>query len=83
MPEFDVVPLPILTFDRVGSVVREFESRRGRLPSALVVNPVCIGFLRKLLRELDYDIPVEGSGGALMGEVWLQVNDTRKGAADA
>ena len=84
MPEFEVVQLPLLTMDRVASVLEEFESKRGRLPAALVVNPVCIGFLQKLLRELDCDIPVRGTGGALLHEMWLQVNDdTRKEKASA
>lgn len=83
MPKFEVVRMALLHEGGMAGVLRGFERRHGRLPTAIVVNHAGVESLKGMVEKLGYDIPVEGSGGALMGEVWLQVNDRREEATDA
>ena len=79
MAEYEVIPL-LGAFNRlsVAIALEEFENRHGRFPTALVVNHRMVASVEAMLEELGFAIPVQGRGGALLHEVWLQVNDTRK-----
>lgn len=54
---------------RIEAAMIHFQQQHGRLPAAVVVHKSEVDTARALTLAL----PVSGTGGCLVGEVWLQV----------
>ena len=68
---------------RIQAAVTDFYRRHGVLPSAIVVNPANIGEAASAAKSLDLSMPIEGLGGILANEVWLQCPLPTMGGAGA
>lgn len=58
---------------RVKKAVAAFYRQRGALPARIVVNPTEAAAGAEAVKALGLAVPVEGSGGCLIPEVWLEV----------
>ena len=80
MPEFAISHPPDFSPERLGSIVQQFLGVYGHLPTSARAHSLQVDKVRSGFAALGYNIPVETTGGTLLGELWLQYNDeTRKG----
>jgi len=62
--------------ERLREALRDYYTRYGRLPGAVVVHKSLKDEAAKALAALDLPrLPVKGVGGCLVPEVWLAMND--------
>jgi len=58
---------------RIKAAVQAFYSDRQRLPASIVVNKAELDAAREACEALALRVEVEGMGGALANEVWLEL----------
>lgn len=58
-----------ITEQQVRDAVTDFKRRNGRLPAALVVPKTQIAAVQGIVKS---GLPVNSSGGCLVGELWLE-----------
>ncbi len=62
--------------ERITAALSHFQIHNGgALPRAIRVNPKDVDAAREVVKTLDLTLLVEGNGGALLGEVWLQTTE--------
>lgn len=79
---FEVIRTPGITADNLRDALLRFETRHGRLPHGITTGPSSEVALQLAMDRLGHDIPVHTTGGALHGEIWLQVSKPSKQAKE-
>lgn len=59
--------------ERIEAAVAHFYQAHGELPATLTVHTTEVNAATTALQVLKLTVPVTGSGGVLVGEVWLQL----------
>lgn len=58
---------------RIERAVARFHKDRGRLPAAMIVHSSEVADARTAVQALKLALPVRGSGGCIIPEVWLEL----------
>ena len=68
-------PTGVTVQDRIKAAVTAYYQARRALPAGIAVNPRELGTAVVATAALGLKIPVEGIGGCLVPEIWLEVPD--------
>lgn len=72
---FEIIYTSGITLSTLRAGLDRFQTRHGRLPTALHVHPASVPATENVLAMLNVDLPVQPIGGALFGEIWLQTTN--------
>lgn len=68
-------PTGVTVQDRIKAAVTVYYQARRAMPAGIAVNPCELGTAVVATAALGLKIPVEGMGGCLIPEIWLEVPD--------